>query len=68
MMKTQQRIKMELMDLQNNPILNISATVGLPNQNNIYEWKCTISGPADTPFQGGLFRTIKEEIIFIVIY
>ena len=38
-----------------NPILNISATVGLPNPSNIYEWKCTISGPADTPFQGGLF-------------
>ena len=55
MVNTQQRIMTELRDLQNNPILNISATVGLPNQNNIYEWKCTISGPADTPFQGGLF-------------
>ena len=50
-----QRIMMELKDLQNNPILNITATVGLPNPNNIYEWRCTISGPMDTPFGGGLF-------------
>ena len=54
-MSTVKRILSELKDLQENPILNISCTVGLPNQNNIYEWKCTISGPGDTPFAGGLF-------------
>ena len=54
-MNTEQRIKYEFQDLQQNPILNICATVGLPNPSNIYEWKCTISGPAETPFGNGLF-------------
>ena len=54
-MNTEYRIRSELKDLQENPILNIAATVGLPNPSNIYEWRCTISGPADTPFGGGLF-------------
>ncbi len=54
-MNSHQRILAEFKDLQNNPILNICAVVGLPDPNNIYVWKCTISGPADTPFGGGLF-------------
>ena len=51
----QRQLRYELKDMQDNPILNIAATVGLPNPNNIYEWRCTISGPVDTPFGGGLF-------------
>ena len=54
-MNSYQRIMTELKDLQNKPILNISATVGLPNPNNIYVWRCTIIGHADTPYAGGLF-------------
>ena len=49
------RIKQEFMDISNNPILNICATVGLPNPSNIYEWKCSLSGPKDTPYENGLF-------------
>ena len=54
-MNSLERIKMELKDLQNNPVKNIALTVGLPNPNNIYEWRCTMSGPVDTPYSGGLF-------------
>ena len=50
-----ERIKQEFMDISNNPILNICATVGLPNPSNIYEWKCSLSGPKDTPYENGLF-------------
>ena len=49
------RIKMELNDLQNNPVMNIGLVVGLPNPNNIYEWRCSMLGPDDTPYSGGLF-------------
>ena len=49
------RVKNEFEDLKNNPLLNIGVQVGLPNQNNIMEWKCTMLGPQDTPFGGGLF-------------
>ena len=49
------RIKAEYDDLSNNPIVNISATFGLINQSNIMEWKCTLSGPQNTPFENGMF-------------
>ena len=49
------RIKHEFEDLNKNPILNICATVGLVNPSNMYEWRCTISGPSDTPYANGLF-------------
>ena len=50
-----QQVKKEYLDILNNPILNIGAQVGLPDQTNIMEWKCTMSGPQDTPFANGLF-------------
>ena len=49
------RVTKEFEDLKENPILNIGAQVGLPDQNNVMEWKCTMLGPQDTPFGGGLF-------------
>ena len=50
-----QAVKREFQDISNNPILNIGAQVGLINPNNIMEWKCTMVGPSDTPYAGGLF-------------
>ena len=49
------RIVEEYRDLRNNPIINIAMVVGLPNENNIYEWRCVFIGPVDTPYRGGLF-------------
>ena len=49
------RIIMELNDLQKNPVVSIPLSVGLPNPNNIYEWRCIMPGPVDTPYSGGLF-------------
>ena len=54
-MNSLERIKMELKDLQNNPVMNIGLLVELPNPNNIYEWRCTMLGPVDTSYSGGLF-------------
>ena len=45
----------EFQDLKDNPIASIGVCVGLPNPNNIYEWRCTMIGPSDTSFSGGLF-------------
>ena len=42
--------------LMKNPLTNIGCTVGLVDQNNLYNWKCTISGPNDSPYKGGLFK------------
>ena len=49
------RIKNEYNDLSQNPIAAIGVCVGMPNKNNPYEWRCTMIGPGDTSFAGGLF-------------
>ena len=49
------RVTKEFQDLSSNPLLNIGASVGLPNQNNIMELRCSMLGPKDTPFADGLF-------------
>ena len=48
-------INNEFQDLQKNPIASIGVVVGMPNPNNPFEWRCTMMGPSDTPFKGGLF-------------
>ena len=53
--KGEQRIKSEYDDLRFNPITNIGCMVSLPDSNNIFEWRCTILGPEDTSYKGGLF-------------
>ena len=48
-------INNEFNDLAQNPIAAIGVCVGKPDQNNPYEWRCTMIGPSDTSFGGGLF-------------
>ena len=49
------KVRDEFQDLQNKPIINIGVTVGLIDPKNIMEWNCSMLGPSDTPFAGGLF-------------
>ena len=49
------RLKRELDDLNKNPIENLSLTVGLIDDNNLFEWQCTLKGPSDSYYAGGLF-------------
>ena len=53
--KAMKKIKEELKDLNENPIANIGVTIGLPDENNIFEWQCSLLGPRDTSYNGGLF-------------
>ena len=53
-LNTIKRLQDELSDINNNPNTNISLTAGKVD-NNIFEWQCTIQGPKDTPYEGGLF-------------
>ena len=48
-------IKQEFQDLQMNPIASLGVVVGMPDENNPYLWQCTMIGPTDTSFAGGLF-------------
>ena len=49
------RITDEYKQLNRSPLVNFGITVGLFNDDNLFEWKCTILGPKDTPYKGGLF-------------
>ena len=53
--KAMKRIKEEFTDLNSNPISNIGATIGLVDENNIFEWNCSLMGPTNTSYAGGLF-------------
>lgn len=44
----------ELKNLSKEPVDGFS--VGLVNDDNIFEWSITIMGPLDTPFEGGIFK------------
>ena len=48
-------IKKEYDSLQNDPILSLGCTVGLPDKNNLFKWKISLIGPTDTPYAGGMF-------------
>ena len=54
-LQTMKYLKNEFQQLQNDPILSLGATVGLPNPSNIFHWNITLLGPVDTPYAGGMF-------------
>ena len=58
-------IQNEFCDLQQNPIASLGIVVGMPDPNNPYLWQCTMLGPLDTSFAGGLFYL---KIIFPIDY
>ena len=54
-LKAMKRIKEEYKDSNRNPVGNIGFTVGLYDENNIFEWRVTLMGPQDSSYKGGLF-------------
>ena len=49
------KITQEFKDINRNPMANIGFSVGLKDENNIFEWRCTLMGPQDTNYKNGLF-------------
>ena len=50
-----QRLQEEFKELSKHPLATFGITVGLINE-NLFQWKCTILGPKDTCYKGGLFH------------
>ena len=46
--------------INDEPLDNIGCTVGLIDENDIYNWKCTLMGPNHTPYKGGVFKLFIE--------
>ena len=49
------QIREEFYELNKNPGANLGITVGLVNEDNIFEWRVTLMGPKDTSYRGGVF-------------
>ena len=49
------QIQKEFKEISLNPTASIGFSVGLPDDNNYFEWRCTLMGPQDSPYKGGLF-------------
>ena len=45
----------EFKDLGKSPMSNIGVTVGLINEDNIFEWRFTLLGPKETSYELGMF-------------
>ena len=54
-MEAMKYIKREFDALQNDPILSLGCTVGLPDKKNVFHWEISLCGPVDTPYAGGMF-------------
>ena len=52
------RIRVEFVDINENPNVNLGITVGLPELDNFQKWRITLLGPPDTPYKGGIFSLI----------
>ncbi|KAF9147190.1 hypothetical protein BG015_011216 [Linnemannia schmuckeri] len=57
------RLQAELLDLNKNPIDNV--TVGPVDESNVLHWRGQITGPANSPYKGGIF---KLDIVFNTDY
>ena len=49
------RIREEFRELSSNQNYNIPIDIGLPNNNDIFNWRICIFGPENTPYEGGIF-------------
>ena len=49
------RLHDELKNLNKEPLFNLGCTVGLNNDDNIYQWRVTMRGPKDSLYKEGLF-------------
>ena len=49
------RIKEEYNEINGNPDSNIGLTISFPEEDNIFKWRVTLTGPKDTSYRGGVF-------------
>jgi ubiquitin-protein ligase len=53
--KAMKILKSIYQEISRHPIVKMGLTVGLKNEDNIFEWKCTMIGAKDSSYKGGFF-------------
>ena len=69
------RISDEFKQINRNGLGSFQISVGLFNEDNIFIWKCSLLGPSDSIYKGGLFYlkiifpdnypTTRPEVLFL---
>ena len=59
-LEAMKRIRDEYREINRHPNPNIGLIVGLPEEDNIFKWRASLTGPRDSSFKGGLFDLIVE--------
>ena len=54
-LQAMKRINEEYNEIKKNPMTTFGITVGLPDKENLFEWICSIIGPKDSFYRGGIF-------------
>ena len=49
------RIWKEFREIRRFPDINIGLSIGLPDQDNIFRWSASLTGPRDSSYKGGIF-------------
>ena len=49
------RIWKEFREINRFPDVNIGLSIGLPDQDNIFRWSASLTGPRDSSYKGGIF-------------
>ena len=49
------RIWKEFREIRRFPDVNIGLSIGLPDQDNIFRWSASLTGPRDSSYKGGIF-------------
>ena len=58
--ETMRRLREEYVELNRNPNSNLGVTVGLQDEDNIFNWRITLIGPRETPYSRGLFNILIQ--------
>ena len=54
------RIKEEFAEINENPNPNIGLAIGIPEKDNIFKWRVTLTGPQDSSYKRGVFILFVE--------
>ena len=54
-LQAMKRINEEYNEIKKKPMTTFGITVGLPDKENLFEWNCSIIGPKDSFYRGGIF-------------